>query len=507
MDISVFNEAQEAYTLGNYADALDKFVECAQDLDGLSSEDLCKFYHLLGNCYVKNGKAPVASAAYSMALEKANSQRKPALYVNLGKALLSSGKNTEALVAFNNALQFEDYATPHKAYSGIGAAQLQLGNIAEAGAAYREAAVDASNPAPAKSLVNLGACFMEMGRPQDAIVSYETALDLGLEGEMQNKANANLGQAYMVQGRFFDALAAFEDALSDGTYELNDLAAHDYQIAKSLDERFGPDLETLYAEKSEELFDDDGEILPPYQTGEIDLDDAVFDENEVADDEDESQALSAAETIAFPASDEASKEDSDKDFEERLDNSMFFSQQNDDEDDNDDMFAPSDNHYANASGDAFENTPYQFEENAPQFDMGKRKKKHGAGFIVALVVIILLVLAVAGGVAGYALGYGYPLQETVAKDFFSAVQSQQDTSQYWSQDINDADRNTQMASVSNIVSADVVAVERSMSQTSVYVKTKLQTGGELYYRLVMKRNKLSWAIEYVELYFPNLQQS
>lgn len=503
MDISAFNEAQEAYTVGNYSVALEKFIECAQDLDGLSTEDLCKFYHLLGNCYVKNGKASVAAAAYSMALERADSKRKPALYVNLGKALLSSGKNTEALVAFNNALQFEDYATPHKAYSGIGAAQLQLGNTAEAGAAYREAAVDASNPAPAKSLVNLGACFMEMGRPEDAIISYETALDIGLEGEMQNKANENLGQAYMAQGRFFDAIVAFEDALSDGTYELSELADHDYKIAISLDERFGQDLEQLYADKSDELFDDDGEILPPYQTGEINLNDAIFDEN--ADVED----LSAAETVAFSMPEDAlqDEQDAEDDFDERLENSMFFSSPEDEYEENDNMFEPSQNHYANASEDAFESTPFQFDDENQWQPQPKRKKKHGPVFVIVLIVVILLVLAAAGAVAGYSLGYGYPLQETVAKDFFGTIQTGGDTSQYWAQDVKDEDKTSQLESVSNLATADVVAVQRSMQQSTVYVKTQLQAGGQLYYKVVMKRDKLSWAVEYFELYFPNAEQN
>ena len=499
MDISVFNEARDAYAVGNYSSALDKFIECAQDLDGLSTEDLCKFYNLLGNCYVKCGKASVASAAYSMALTNANIKRKPVIYANLGKSLLSCGKNTQALVAFNNALQFKDYAAPYKAYSGIGSAQLQLGNIAEAGAAYREAAVDPNNPAPAKSLVNLGACFMEMGRAEDAIISYETALNIGLEGEMQNKANANLGQAYMVQGRFFDALSAFEDALEDGSYELNDLAAHDYQIALSLDERFGEDLEKLYQEKSEELFGDDGEILPPYKTGEIDLEGSVF-----SDQDEEAADLSNAQTIAFePPQQDAFEQDED-DLTQRFDNSTFFARVNEEEIDADNMFEPSPSPYANVGENAFGNAPYQFDGYNQNQATHKKKKEHGAGFVILITIIIILVLAAAGCVAGYALGYGYPLQETVAKNFFNAACAEQDTTQYWASDVEEQDRNIQLQAISNVVSTEVVAVERSMSQSSVYVKAQLQAGGELYYKIVMKRDKLTWLVEYVELYYPNM---
>ena len=237
MNAAVFKQAQEAYAQGDYKTALEGFSACAQDTETLSPADLSKFYHLIGNCYVKGGDPYAAATFYQRALSGSPEKRKPSLYVNLGTALLGSKDYENALVAFSRALTYPIYTTPYKAYSGIGAAQLKLGNMTEAGAAYREAALDPANPAPAKALVNLGVCFMELGRSADAITSYETALEFDLDDRAKAKALANLGQAYMAEGRVQKAINAFEQAMSGGNYQLSPMASHDYEIAMSLKDR------------------------------------------------------------------------------------------------------------------------------------------------------------------------------------------------------------------------------------------------------------------------------
>ena len=181
MKVEVFKEAQEAYSKGDYKTALEGFIACTHDVAGLAPADLSKFYHLIGNCYVKSNDPRSAAEYYLKALTGSPEKRKPSLYVNLGTALLGTKDYENALEAFGRALDYPIYTTPYKAYAGIGAAQLKLGNMVEAGAAYREAALDPANPAPAKSLVNLGVCFMELGRPEDAVSVYETALDFDLD--------------------------------------------------------------------------------------------------------------------------------------------------------------------------------------------------------------------------------------------------------------------------------------------------------------------------------------
>ena len=523
MSNQIFEEAQSLYAVGRFQEALGKFITCAQNLEGLTDAELCKFYHLLGNCYIKCSRPSAASAAYSMALENAPSSKKPALYVNLGTSLLASEKNTEALVAFNNALQFEDYASRYKAFSGIGAAQLQLGNTVEAGAAYREAAIDRANPTPAKALVNLGVCFMEMGRTEDAIVSYETALDLGLEGNIRNKANANLGQAYMAQGRFFDALDAFELASDDGKYKLNELAAHDYAIAKSLDLRYGDDLDALYVAKSNELFSEDGNLKKPYQTGEIDVEDSAIEDNLALE---ENQIDPSAQTTmsfapaAIPAvaadnniADMHKDEDLDSQPDEAgmrpdlLETSSFFNVGPEDEDEeNPDMFEPAQNHYANASDDAFMHQPYSFEMLEQDDTIRKRKQKKRRRKIITTILvalIICIVLALGAATAAYFMGYGYPLQEDVVTDHFEAVRDKGDTQKAWSDDVDENVVSKKNAMISNVDNQEISAMERSSTESEAYVKGHLKEGGTLYFKVSLVRDKISWSIKDIDYYWPN----
>ncbi len=237
MNVTAFKEAQEAYARGDYERALEGFSVCTRELDDLSLADKSKFYHLIGNCYIKSGRADKAAEYYRKALNIAPHSRQPALLVNLGTALLNSDQYEEALSAFENALDYPAYTTPYRAYSGIGAARLKLGDLTEAGAAYRDAALDPANPAPSKALVNLGICFMGLGRSADAVTSYETALDFATDDASKSKTLAHLGQAYMAQGRVNKALEAFETATADGNFELPPMARHDYEIAKVLKDK------------------------------------------------------------------------------------------------------------------------------------------------------------------------------------------------------------------------------------------------------------------------------
>lgn len=59
-------------------------------LQVLRPADLSKFYHLIGNCYVKSNDPRSAAEYYLKALTGSPEKRKPSLYVNLGTALLGT---------------------------------------------------------------------------------------------------------------------------------------------------------------------------------------------------------------------------------------------------------------------------------------------------------------------------------------------------------------------------------------------------------------------------------
>ena len=665
MNAAVFKQAQEAYAQGDYKTALEGFSACAQDTENLSPADLSKFYHLIGNCYVKGGDPYAAATFYQRALSGSPEKRKPSLYVNLGTALLGSKDYENALVAFSRALTYPIYTTPYKAYSGIGAAQLKLGNMTEAGAAYREAALDPANPAPAKALVNLGVCFMELGRSADAITSYETALEFDLDDKAKAKALANLGQAYMAEGRVQKAINAFEQAMSGGNYQLSPMASHDYEIAMSLkdrldsrmpgildtgfipnlsavaggveeqgaglepgDEGFDPfapktqamptidagqvaqepqeheaedvaeepapsDYEPAYSQPGADAADEDGEpardasdedvdeeaqldatvampvatpvsedeleqtleelglsdngadadlsaaetqVMAPIGTAErtIDIQTGASEPVEAAADDDDADAdaddasAQDADGIDADAGDEQ-VDDADEDdgyFEDYEDGYGDEGEYVDDYNQYDDLAGyadleasrpmaivdsgeplndldRTDTHMPNPDQTAFfDVTENQINQDARE-DRKRKRKSRGVGLKVAIVIVILAILVVGAGCAAYMMGYGYPSQEDVTRNFFAAVQNGDDTDQYWANDVDETARKSQVATLANMTAYNVEGVERSSSQTAVYVKGTLREGGQIEYKTVLARDGLSWAVEYIELYFPS----
>lgn len=658
MNAAVFKQAQEAYAQGDYKTALEGFSACAQDTENLSPADLSKFYHLIGNCYVKGGDPYAAATFYQLALSGSPEKRKPSLYVNLGTALLGSKDYENALVAFSRALTYPIYTTPYKAYSGIGAAQLKLGNMTEAGAAYREAALDPANPAPAKALVNLGVCFMELGRSADAITSYETALEFDLDDKAKAKALANLGQAYMAEGRVQKAINAFEQAMSGGNYQLSPMASHDYEIAMSLKDRldsrmpgildtgFIPNLSAVAGgveeqgaglEPGDEGFDPFApktQAMPTIDAGQVEEEpqepwehkaedaaegatpdgsaansqpepDAADKDSEPArdaSDEDVDEEAQLDATVAMPVATPVSEDELEQTLEElglsdngadadlsaaetqvmapvgtaerTLDIQTGASEPveaaTDDDDavaDADDASAADDEQADDAGGDDgyfedyedgygdegeyvddynqyddlagyadleasrpmaivdsgeplndldrtdthmpnpdqtafFDVTENQINQDARE-DRKRKRKSRGVGLKVAIVVVILAILVVGAGCAAYMMGYGYPSQEDVTRNFFAAVQNGDDTDQYWANDVDETARKSQVATLANMTAYNVEGVERSSSQTAVYVKGTLREGGQIEYKTVLARDGLSWAVEYIELYFPS----
>lgn len=588
MKVEVFKEAQEAYARGDYKAALEGFIACTHDVAGLAPADLSKFYHLIGNCYVKSNDPRSAAEYYLKALTGSPEKRKPSLYVNLGTALLGTKDYENALEAFGRALDYPIYTTPYKAYAGIGAAQLKLGNMVEAGAAYREAALDPANPAPEKSLVNLGVCFMELGRPEDAVSVYETALDFDLDERARAKAYANLGQAYMAQGRIPRAIKAFEQSTDIGG-ELPALAMHDYELARVLhdrvDSRAPGILDTGYipsapltepASEEDENFDpfaprtadpngadltvpisdhpdevaaqEQGEAAAPAtptpeqtleasQAQTIAMEPIVVeDEAEVTEEVEEDPDVILFEDMPFEdlnpnnnnvqedidevPVDEMPGEGDEEQHDSGLDETPFnYNDQpgyeygvsfdfgdkyGDVHDAAYDMQSTEMNMPSPENTEFFDVSEQQINSDARK-DKKKNRRARGCGLKIAIAFVFVCILIAGAAVAAYALGYGYPLQETVTQEFFAAVENDGDTSQYWATDVTPSMQRVQEASLQDITSYEVEAVQRSMNQSEVFVRCNLEQGGVIDYEVVLTRSGISWAIEFVQLYFPSEQ--
>ncbi len=530
MDITVFQQACKAYRAGDFQKALSCFVSCSYDIDSLPEAEKVKFLRLLGNCYLKTNNLEQAIKVYSRAYAEADEATKPNICTCMGGAFLGLREYQKAIDSLEEALKSPEYKTPYKAYNAIASAQFCLENWEAAGAAWREAALDEKNPKPALALVNLGLCFMKLSRPADAIISYETALDLGLDGATLCEAQANLGQAYVVEGRIKRAIAAFDAASKGGSYHLSEMAAHDYEIAKNLEKRLEAKVPHIF----------DTASFPAVQL--VDSADADMDSISSASAAGSTQASNLAGKGANKAGEHPAKKgavkDSNADNED--DEHLGSSAANDfyDKDDSEefDPLAPSDYSFENPSysiavdrpgqtgsfyADMYSSNPsltgdipnpnqsgfFDISEDYINSQAIESRKKarhaHGVGLKIAITIVVVLILLVGAAIGAYALGYGYPTAESVTSEFLSAAQNQKSTDSYWDDSVDSDSRTSELATLTGVSGCSIESVQRGMTQTIVYVKSTLKEGGDIYYELELARNNISWKVKYLGLYFPS----
>ena len=531
MDITVFQQACNAYRAGDFQKALSCFVSCSYDIDSLPDAEKVKFLRLLGNCYLKTDNLEQAIKVYSRAYAQADEATKPNICTCMGGAFLGLREYQKAIDSLEEALKSPEYKTPYKAYNAIASAQFCLENWEAAGAAWRKAALDEKNPKPALALVNLGLCFMKLSRPADAIISYETALDLGLDGTTLCETQANLGQAYVVEGRIKRAIAAFDAASKDDTYHLSEMAAHDYELAKNLEKRLEAKVPHIF----------DTASFPAVQL----VDSEEEDINALASSATAMQAKAgnahsnkgAAQGGA--SSKAAGGEDSaDQDVNhngEHPSQSAANGEYAEDDSGEFDPLAPSDYFYnesAYAHSSALSQSDSFYDDETSEspsltgdipnpnqsgfFDISedyinsqaiesrrKARHAHGVGLKIAIGIVILLIVLVGAAIGAYALGYGYPTAESVATEFFNAAQNQKSTDAYWDSSVDSDSRTSELATLTGVSGCTIESIQRNMSQTIVYVKSTLKEGGDIYYELELARNNIGWKVKYLGLYFPS----
>lgn len=444
MNDSLFNQAGLLYDSGDYRGALRKYTACLKDTSvPFQLGELGLIYHHIGNCLVKLKNPAEAIKAYAQAASDPSYGELGALNNNIGMAYASLKDYENAVAHFQEAVADPSYESPYKAYMGMGNAQLKLGRSAEAGIAFREAALDEENPDPAKALLNLGVCFMSLERPQDAIASYQSAFEFDTTQDTRNRLNSSMGQAYAAAGMPAEAVEAFNRATSDPSYALSDSAAVDYQRCLAELSRSGVD--TSNADMSgldvsaEGVYFDEGPADP-------------FFYDEGYDDE----------AMQMPG----------------------FIDAYDDEDE-----------------DRFFNAT---EAELEQWSRGLAKqdrKRRNVGLKVLIVIIVLLVLLLGAGVLAFTQGYGFPTQEAVAEELFADPASAKQS--VFSESLSASSIDSMIAPVVQDADPEILGVERTMTDSTVYAAAQTSQGGQITYKIEMVRDLIGWKISGVELYFPS----
>lgn len=124
----------------------------------------------------------------------------------------------------------------------------------------------------------------------------------------------------------------------------------------------------------------------------------------------------------------------------------------------------------------------------------RRKHRH-TGLKVFIIILVLLVLVAGAAVFGYTQGYGWPTQEAVCEQLFEAKASGQDISAY----VSDAVSDSQLQEMSDVMpvgstTVSVKGVDRSMSESTVYLTATTAEGGEPSYTVTLARDGISWKV-------------
>ena len=138
---------------------------------------------------------------------------------------------------------------------------------------------------------------------------------------------------------------------------------------------------------------------------------------------------------------------------------------------------------------------------ADRDDCKMRRKHNHRGLKV--VLFILLLLAILGGVGGFAYykGYGWPTQEAVVSDMFSAGTSGSDITPYLSSSISDDARRDIESIMPRGATCSVSGIDRSMAQSTALVNASLASGGSQSYSVSLVRDGLGWKVTNVSLTF------
>ncbi len=448
MNNDLFQQARAAYAAKDYQGALGAFTHCLQDgSHPLAPGEMGLIYHQIGNCLIKLKDCNEAIQAYTQATADASYDACGAVNYNLGMAYAALHDYEDAVKHFEIAVSDAKYDTPFKAYTGMGNALLKLGKSAEAGVAFREAALDESNPDPTKALLNLGVCFMALNRPSDAVASYESALQFDMQRDTRNKMYANLGQAYVACGQMQKAVNAFEQSIADKTYYLSDSASVDYQRAIA-----------AVAQGTAEIT----QALPAVAVADMSGLDVAADG-----------------AAMYPDQDAYGYEQQDP---------YYYAE------------AYGEQPYPGAEGsDRFFNAS---DEELEQWSKGLAKqdrKRRNVGLKVLVFIVLLVLVAFGGAVFLYTQGWGYPTQDTVVKELFADPQAA--TSTVFAKEIDAEKAKTMLDPVVTDANPTINGVDKSMSDSTVYVTAKTPEGGELQYKVSLVRDMVGWKVSNVELIF------
>ena len=131
-----------------------------------------------------------------------------------------------------------------------------------------------------------------------------------------------------------------------------------------------------------------------------------------------------------------------------------------------------------------------------------------AGFLLTYLfefqtwwLVLLVLAAFAASVFLYTQGWGYPTQETVVKELFANPEAASST--VFAKEVDADKAKTMVEPLVADANPAIDGVDKSMSDSTVYVTAKTEQGGDVQYKVSLVRDMIGWKVSSVELYFPS----
>ncbi len=106
-----------------------------------------------------------------------------------------------------------------------------------------------------------------------------------------------------------------------------------------------------------------------------------------------------------------------------------------------------------------------------------------------------------GGQDIYIIDWGYPTQDTVVKELFADPDAAAST--VFAKEVGTDKAKTMVEPIVADANPSINGVDKSMSDSTVYVTAKTAEGGDVQYKVSLVRDMIGWKVSNVELYFPS----
>ena len=403
-----------------------------------------------------------ALAAYTQCLQDAGSSLAPGevglLYHQIGNCLVKLKNPNEAIHAYTQATADAAYDACGAVNYNLGMAYASLHDYEDAVKHFEIAVSDAKYDASYKAYSGMGNALLKLGKSAEAGVAFrEAALDEA--NPDPTKALLNLGVCFMALDRPADAVASYESAL---------------QFDMQPDTR-----NKLYANLGQ-AYVASGQMQKAVNA----FDESIADKTYFLSDSASVDYQRAIAAVAQGTS-EITQVMAPVGGQEPYYYADPYAQA-----ETNPYGAPgAEDHFFNASDEELE----QWSKGLAKQD----RKRRNVGLKILVTIILIVLVAFGAAVFLYTQGWGYPSQDQVVEQLFS------DPKAAFVSEVTEENAASMTELLSTVGSPAIDGMDKSMSDSTVYVTAKTPEGGDVQYKVSLVRNMIGWKVSNVELYFPS----